>query len=200
MKLVLENISKSFPGRKVFEDITFEIEQGKTFVITGPNGSGKSTLMKVIASILPPSSGRVIFYHDERQFSGSDILPYIGLAAPDLFLYDELTANENLHFFARVSGMSANSYEPELKRFGLEGRGDDFVKSYSSGMKQRLKYILALLRNPPLLLLDEPTANLDDSGKALVDEVIRDHDGITIIATNEESELKYASQTIKLGQ
>jgi ABC-type multidrug transport system ATPase subunit len=200
MKLVLENVSRSFPGRKVFAKISAVVEKGETLVITGPNGSGKTTLIRVISSILPLTSGKVIFHRDGKQYAGSEILRFIGLAAPDLFLYDELTAGENLQFFARVSGLPSKDFKDDLARFGLQGRDNDLVKSFSSGMKQRLKYVLALMKQPPLLLLDEPTSNLDDQGKMLIENVIKSHDGIVIIATNEENELKYGSQKITLGR
>ena len=117
------------------------------------------------------------------------------------FLYDELTAFENLSFFAGVAGLHFSRSELSIKldTVGLDGRGDDLVGSYSSGMKQRLKYCLALLRNPSLLLLDEPTANLDNLGKKLVDSIIKSQNGIVVIATNESSELEYADEIVKLG-
>ena len=200
MKLMLENLSKIFPGRRVFENITESIEGKGTLVITGPNGSGKTTLLNVICSVLPASSGKVIFEHQSQSYSGAELLPHIGLVSPDLYLYDELTANENLIFFAKISGIENIDYNERLTRFGLEGRGDDLVRSFSSGMKQRLKYILALLRQPPLLVLDEPSANLDDTGKQVVREIISGHEGITIIATNEKDELSYATRTIELAK
>lgn len=198
MKLILEKITKTFPGRKVFKDISIEVNKGETFVIIGPNGSGKTTLIKIISSLLLPTSGKVMFQYNGKKFSGTDILPYTGLVTPELFMYDELTAFENLFFFAEVSGLAVTDFGPKLAQFGLEGRGDDLVRSYSSGMKQRLKYILALMRNPPLLLLDEPTANLDSQGKSMVEDIIKNHDGITVVATNEEKDLKYADRTIRL--
>ncbi len=200
MKLVLENLSKSFPGRRVFQNISAQIEQGKTLVVTGPNGSGKTTLIKIICSLLPASSGKVIFQYNGNNYTDAEIQPYIGCIAPDLFLYDELTAMENLGFFASVSNIKKPDIKMLLDKYGLMGRGKDLVKSYSSGMKQRLKYILALMRNPQILLLDEPAVNLDEQGKRMVDEVIRDHKGIAVIATNNKDELKYADYTINLGQ
>ncbi len=200
MKLMLENIAKEFPGRKIFDNISIVIEKGETLVITGPNGSGKTTLMKIICSLLPPSSGTVFFQHVGRKLSGAEILPYMGIVGPDIFLYDELTANENLEFFAEVSSIGKSNFEDELAKFGLRGRGDDLVRSYSTGMKQRLKFILAMMRNPPLFLFDEPTTNLDDSGKSIVDDIIRNHEGIVVIATSEGKELRYADQTIRLGE
>lgn len=200
MKLILEKITKAFPGRKVFRDISIEVNKGETLVIAGPNGSGKTTLIKIISSLLLPTAGKVRFHYNGKDLTGSDILPYIGLVTPELFVYDELTAFENLNFFADVSGLTVADFEPRLAQFGLKGRGDDLVGSYSSGMKQRLKYILALMRNPPLLLLDEPAANLDDQGKSMVGDIIKSHNGITVVATNKEEDLEYVSHTIRLGE
>ncbi len=200
MRLILNKLSRRFPGRDVFNDISLEIEKGVKLVITGPNGSGKTTLLNVISSSLAPTAGTVTFELDGKSYTGSEILPYIGLVSPDLYLYDELTANENLAFFAKLSGLSIRNFDGMLSRFDLESRGDDQVGSYSSGMKQRLKYVLAIMKEPPLLILDEPSANLDEAGKTLVDQVIGKHDGITIIATNESDELKYADETIELGK
>lgn len=200
MNLVLDNISKSYPGRKVLDSISLEIRQGDKLVITGPNGSGKSTLLNIIASLLPASKGKVTLTMDSIQVSGPDIMLFAGVVSPDLYLYDELTANENLRFFAKIAGIRRNNYDDDFDAYGLAGRGDDLVGSFSSGMKQRLKYVLALLKKPPLLLLDEPSANLDDSGKSIVYDLIKNHDGITVIATNERSEISYGSQTIELGR
>ncbi len=200
-KLILDGLAKSYPGRPVFTGINAEVGCGKRLVITGPNGSGKSTLMKVICGFIRPTRGRVILNVNNQKLNRLEIRPHIGLVSPDLVLYDELTAIENLLFFAGVSGLyfSARELENRLDLVGLGGRGSDFAGSYSSGMKQRLKYCLALLRDPELLLLDEPSANLDEPGKALVDEIIRSRRGITVIATNERAELEYADEIVRLG-
>jgi len=200
MKLILDKVSRSFPGRTVFKDISVEIEADCKLVITGHNGSGKTTLLNIISSVLPPTGGRVIFEFESKKYSGAEILPFIGLVSPDLYLYDELTANENLRFFARISGNPQVDFAGGLEKFGLAGRGDDLVKSFSSGMKQRLKYILATHRKPPLLILDEPSANLDNAGKEIVAKVIEQHKGIVVIATNESDELKYADRKIERGR
>jgi heme exporter protein A len=117
-------------------------------------------------------------------------------------LYDELTAVENLLFFGNLTGLNLdeNDLEKSLTRVGLERRGNDKVGAYSSGMKQRLKYCLALMRDPEMLLLDEPTSNLDDEGKELVSEIIKSHEGILVIATNEKSELEYGDRIIRLDK
>jgi len=201
-RLVLNGLAKSYPGRPVFKNINCEIEEGKVLLVTGPNGSGKSTLLRIVCGFIRPTRGKVILVRNEEKLSRLEIRPHVGLVSPDLVLYDELTAVENLAFFAGIAGLkySTGELEVRLEKVGLASRGDDRVGSYSSGMKQRLKYCLALLRNPEMLLLDEPTANLDDSGKLLVDEIINSHRGILVIATNEKSELIYGNQIIRLDE
>ena len=201
-RLILRSISKSFPGRKIFSNIEAEIDSGTCLVITGPNGSGKSTLLRIICGLLTPSIGKVLLNIDNIDFGGADIRPHIGMVSPDLVLYDELTALENLSFFGKVSGNNfpLDNLNERLTEVGLNGRGNDLVGSYSSGMRQRLKYCLALLRKPILLLLDEPTSNLDDAGKEFVKAVVKNHDGILVIATNEKSEWSYGQKIIRLGE
>lgn len=201
LKLTIDGLAKEFPGRPVFSDISAIVKNGGRLVISGPNGSGKSTLVRILCAFNRPTRGTVILEIDDKPLTRLDIRPHIGLVSPDMLLYDELTALENLSFFSGVSGneFPLPDLERRLENIGLGGRGDDFVGSYSSGMKQRLKYCLALLRDPELLILDEPTANLDERGKELVDDIILSHKGITIIATNEKSELEYGDQFIRLG-
>jgi heme exporter protein A len=201
-KLIIDGLAKSYPGRPVFANISVEIEKGHRLVITGPNGSGKSTLIRILCGFVRPTKGKITLAIEGQEFQRIEIRPYVGLVSPDLVLYDELSAMENLRFFARVAGIQVTISElsGRLHAVGLEGRGDDMVASYSSGMQQRLKYCLALLRNPELLLLDEPTSNLDDMGKEMVDGVIRTHRGIVVIATNEKSDLEYGDQLIRLDR
>ena len=201
LKLIIDGLAKSYPGRPVFSNINAAVDGGHRLVITGPNGSGKSTLVRVICAFMRPTKGKISLEINDSQFSNLELRNHIGLVSPDLVLYDELTAIENLSFFAGVAGFhfELRELDDKLMSIGLEGRGNDLVGSYSSGMKQRLKYCLALLRNPELLLLDEPSANLDDRGKELVDNIIKSHQGILVIATNEKSELGYGDQIIRLG-
>lgn len=201
LKLTIDGLAKEFPGRPVFSDISAVVEEGRRLVITGPNGSGKSTLVRILCAFNRPTRGSVGFEIDEKKLTHLEIRPHIGLVSPDMVLYDELTAIENLSFFAEVAGhrFEIPELERRLENIGLAGRGRDFVGSYSSGMKQRLKYCLALLREPEILILDEPTANLDERGKGLVDDIIRSHHGIVVIATNEKAELFYGDQFIRLG-
>ena len=199
-----QNLSKRFGPRKVFSGINFELTTGQSLAVVGHNGSGKSTLLKVILSQLRPSKGKVEFLCDNGPMDDAGIRDNVSFVAPYLNLYDHLTAEENLKFFATVAGdsISGKQIDSLLARVGLEGRGLDYIEGYSSGMKQRLKYAAALLKNPSFLFLDEPTSNLDQDGKDIVFKVIEEfrRDSIIIIATNETEEYQLAEQLCRLGQ
>ena len=201
-KLVAQKLSKRFGARKVFSNIDFELVTGESLAITGHNGSGKSTLMAVLLAMLRPTRGKVTFYEGEEVLSEDKIRASISLVAPYLNLYDQLSAEENLKFFATVSGVHLTGKEINdlLEQVGLKGRGHDLAGEYSSGMKQRLKYAVALLNEPAFLFLDEPTSNLDDAGKKIVVDLIeaRRRDTVILIATNEKEEYGLARQECRL--
>ena len=201
--LTATNLSKRFGHRKVFCGVAFELTLGQSLAVVGPNGSGKSTLLQTILGLLRPNKGEVIFTHNGSKLSESDIRSSTALVAPYLNLYDQLTGEENLQFFATVSGGNVTGKEMNrlLEKVGLAGRGSDRVGAYSSGMKQRMKYAVALLGNPRFLFLDEPTVNLDEDGKRVVAEIIEEHrsGAVIVIATNEKEEYHLARQQVILG-
>jgi len=200
--LSASSLSKRFGPRKVFADINFELQTGQSLAVVGPNGSGKSTLLRVLLGLLRATAGKVSYSSDGRLLDDSAIRARTSFVAPYLNLYDHLTGEENLRFFSEVAGENITGKEVNklLARVGLEGRGADLVEGYSSGMKQRLKYATALLNHPDYLILDEPTANLDDAGKQIVADVIEEHRSrsIIIIATNEQQEYKLVEQICRL--
>jgi len=202
-QIKISGLSKSFDGRDVFADITEVVSQGECLVITGPNGSGKTTLLRVMAGLLRAGAGSVEYFLGDSVIQGQGLKRNLSLVSQDLALYDELTALENLHFLSRIQDchFSKEELAQRLSQFGLGGRGNDLVGSFSSGMKQRLKYLHALLKEPKFLFLDEPTANLDEEGVRLVDEIIKSQkrDAIVVLATNERSELNYGEKTLQLG-
>ncbi|MDO8684559.1 MAG: heme ABC exporter ATP-binding protein CcmA [Armatimonadota bacterium] len=203
ISLKLCNIGKEYGQRKVFSEINAEAPLGSSLAITGRNGSGKSTLLRIIAGLIRPTIGSAIIEIDGKEASQAERRNLVGLVAPDLALYEELTALENLQFFTKVRGMNrgVKDLRELIARVGLAGREDEPLSSYSSGMKQRVKYAFALLHNPPILLLDEPTANLDAEGVKLVDEIITEHkkEGLLVLATNDKKEEGYGDQVIELG-
>jgi heme exporter protein A len=195
-RLIATDLTKRFGPRKVFSKISFNLQTGDSLAVVGPNGSGKTTLLMTLLGAHQPTSGTVAFSENDANISDDRRRMETSLVAPYLNLYDNLTGEENLTFFATVSGSHVTGREINdlLARVGLEGRGDDLLRAYSSGMKQRLKYAVALLQNPAFLFLDEPTANLDEAGKRIVFDIIEQSrkSRIIVIATNEPEEQKLA--------
>ncbi|RRR78148.1 MAG: heme ABC exporter ATP-binding protein CcmA [Candidatus Viridilinea halotolerans] len=203
LTLHIEGLAANYGARCVFAEIALELHQGETLVVSGANGSGKSTFLRLLAGLQRPDAGKIDYALAEQSYSPREALGLIGWVAPDLMLYRELSALENLRFFAAVRRIQRSDDELHalLARVGLAGRSDDRLAAYSSGMAQRLRYAYALLHEPPVLLLDEPTVTLDERGSAVVDAVItaqRQH-GITVIATNDPRELRYGDLVLRLG-
>jgi heme exporter protein A len=202
--LIVEGIRKNYTGSVLFENITFSMHEGDVLAITGWNGSGKSTLVRIIAGLVRPSAGRVQMMAGEEPVPKESRRRYLGLAAPAISLYDELTGLENLLFFCKVRGVNGDRAAclEMLKQVGLEKHSNKPCKDYSSGMKQRLKLVQAIIHDPPLLLLDEPGSNLDRKGMKMVEQIISNQrkTGMTIIASNENREVDYADRIINLSE
>ncbi len=202
--LRVHGLSKEFNRRSVFREISFELSAPASLAITGPNGSGKSTLVKILAGVLTATRGSIEYSRDGKAAALNTVRDDIGLVSPYLQMYDEFTAWENLTILSRIRANSRDVGE-EAKRlltdFGLWHRRDDLVRTYSSGMKQRLKYAFALAHRPQLLLLDEPTSNLDAEGIAIVRSVVEEQKkaAILIVATNVETEAEWCVGRIRLG-
>ncbi|OGU97988.1 MAG: ABC transporter ATP-binding protein, partial [Ignavibacteria bacterium RIFOXYA2_FULL_37_17] len=183
-------------------EINFSFLSRNIYGVSGPNGSGKSTLVKIIANLISPTRGKVIHKNNLKEIEPDKLHNQIGFVSPYLFLYDEFTAEENLLHFSSIRGISFNKERSDylLNELKLIDRKNDLVRGYSSGMKQRLKFIFALLHRPALIILDEPTSNLDNTGKEKVYELIRKEaeNNLVIIASNEDSDIALCSQVIEL--
>jgi heme exporter protein A len=201
-RLQVDSLGKRFEKRWVFRRLEFELGTGDSLVVTGRNGSGKSTLLRLIAGLIAPTEGRIGFELNASPVAGQERRHSIGFSALDLALYSALTGREHLRFFGELRGRGLSSQESELTltRFGLEGRGDDFVGAYSTGMKQRLRLAIATMHAPPLLLLDEPGSGLDEAGRKVLDEVIAQQRerGVLIVATNDADEHRYGELALEL--
>ena len=169
-RLSVTDVARHYGRRKALSQISFTCDAGEIVGLLGPNGAGKSTLLNILATLLAPSRGTVD-YGGEAQSNGPELRAKIGMLGHDLFLYPELTARENLTFFAHLYGL-ANApavVSSALDRAGLAARADDFVGGFSRGMRQRVALERALLHDPKLILLDEPFTGLDQaSAGALV--------------------------------
>jgi heme exporter protein A len=195
-------LGKRFGDRRVFREVSLSVQTGQSLAIVGRNGSGKTTLLSILLGTVRPTRGEVLYKCDDSPLDETQIRATASLVAPYLNLYDQLTGEENLTFFATLSGVSltGKEYDALLARVGLERRGVDRVSGYSSGMKQRLKYAVALLKDPAYLFLDEPSANLDAEGKRIVEELMaeRREKSVIVIATNEEAEYSLADEILRL--
>ena len=197
-----QNLSKLFGRRLIFKEINFKWSEKGIFGISGPNGSGKSTLVKIIAGLIAASSGKIIHKNSEGEIIPEKLHNHIGFVSPYLVLYEEFSAWENLKIFSKIRGVEFKEdlIILYLKKFLLDTRKDDLVKTYSSGMKQRLKFIFALMHSPEVLIFDEPTSNLDEEGKKAVYEIVREEgkSKIVIIASNEAKDLELCSEVLLL--
>jgi heme exporter protein A len=203
LQLELIDLAANYGARRVFAGVSLKLHAGETLVVAGHNGSGKSTLLRLLCGLQQPTAGRVLFHTGSARYAPHEARALIGWVAPDLQLYRELTALENLAFFARVRGLRRTRADLEalLEAVELGGRGDDLLAAYSSGMAQRLRYAYALLHAPGVLLLDEPTVTLDERGAALFERVVarQRERGITVIATNDPRELRFGDYVLRLG-
>lgn len=201
--LELHDLAAGYGARPLFSGISLTLQQGEALVVSGPNGSGKSTFLRLLSGLQSPTHGSICYRQQHLCYDPRDAIHLIGWVAPDLALYRELTGLENLRFFASLRGLRPSDAQLEalLARVGLAGRGADRVAVYSSGMAHRLRYAYALLHQPPVLLLDEPTVTLDGRGAALVDQVVAAQRrlGVTVIATNDPRELRFGDYVLTLG-
>ncbi len=201
-RLEASGLGHRFGRRVLFRDLGFALEPGDSLAITGSNGAGKSTLLQIVAGVRTPTAGTVRLWLGEAEVA--DRPRHVGFVAPYLHLYDAFSARENLTFLARARRLpeAEARIATVLDAAGLGRRGDDRVGAYSSGMTQRVRFATALLAEPPLLLLDEPTATLDAPGRAFVKETARAHcadGGILVIATNLDHEAALCERMIEVG-
>lgn len=201
-RISIINGEKSFGRRNVFKNLSFEFYSGNILGISGRNGSGKSTLLKCLAGVISFSSGSIDYYKNDKPIPSKDLINSIGFCAPYLNLYDEFSAIENLTLSLKIRGFNPdiNKIEFFLKEFGIFNRKNDSLKNYSSGMKQRLKLIFAFLHNPSFLLLDEPSINLDDSGKIILYNFLEKElkNRVIIMASNEKSDLNLCRRILNM--
>ncbi|SDD56850.1 ABC transporter ATP-binding protein [Sporomusa acidovorans] len=200
----LIRVSKKYGRRQLFADINQLICPGECIGVTGPNGSGKSTLIKVIAGLLRPSTGEVNVRMAGKELAADQRMSCFGLISPELIFYNAMTGYENLKFLARARGweLSDEQLQNCLETVGLNGRRHERISTYSTGMRQRLKFALLEALRPPVWLLDEPSSNLDEEGKQLVKRLVDKalaRQTAVVIATNDLEEVRDARQKIALA-
>ena len=176
--LEVNNLRKSFGDLVAVADVSFQVNAGEIFGLLGPNGAGKSTTMMMLAGLIEPDSGTVRINGQEMSGGNRRARTILGVVPQDLAIYPDLTARENLTFFARLYGLRGEHLErrvaESLERTGLKNRADDYAGNYSGGMKRRLNFGVGLLHEPRLLILDEPTVGVDPQSRAHLIDCVRE--------------------------
>ena len=184
------DVSRNYGRRRALNRVSLTAAAGSITALLGPNGAGKSTLLSIAATLLRPTSGTVFYGDVSLDEGGAALRARIGLLGHDLYLYPELTAAENLRFFARIYALQdvERRVEAALEQAGLSDRRDDVVGSFSRGMRQRLGLERALIHEPRLVLLDEPFTGLDDNAVTAVTNRLRllaSNGTIVLLATHD---------------
>ncbi|MFQ6135855.1 MAG: heme ABC exporter ATP-binding protein CcmA [Candidatus Hydrothermarchaeales archaeon] len=177
-------LRKKFGDFVAIDGVDLSVNAGESFALLGPNGAGKTTLIKILCTLLRPTSGTVKIDDYDIVEDEEEIKRRIGVVSHNSFLYDELSARENLEFYENLYGISdSDKINSLLEMANLLFRADDPVGTFSRGMKQRLAIIRSLLHDPELLLLDEPTTGLDVKSKRAFYRMIKDQNekGKTIL-------------------
>jgi heme exporter protein A len=199
-RLAAHALTMRFGRRVLFRDLTFEAHAGAPLAVVGANGAGKSTLLRLLAGVLAPTAGAVQLTLDEHAVPAEERPLRVGFVAPYLQLYEPFSARENLRFLAAARRLrdAETRVAAVLERVGLAERADDRLATYSTGMRQRLRLAAALVHDPPVLLLDEPSATLDAAGRGLVAEVVASSSAVVVVATNDEAEAALCANVIGL--
>ncbi|MFD0940366.1 ABC transporter ATP-binding protein [Pedobacter boryungensis] len=200
MEINLNNLGRRFNKDWIFKNINYAFKQGEKYAILGPNGSGKSTLLSVLLGSLTPSEGEIT-YHNPAEIKVEQIYQYISFAAPYLDLVEEFTLQETIDFHfqfkAYADGLDVSLV---LSLLGLEKSQDKALKHFSSGMKQRTKLVLACCANTPILILDEPTSNLDSQGiewyLALIEKFTNNK--MVIVGSNQAHEYDFCEHQLSI--
>lgn len=192
----VNHLSKNFGNFEAVKDLSFTVEEGDVYGFLGQNGAGKSTTIRMLLTLIQPASGEIKIMGKSLSKNRNEILQQTGavIERPDLYQY--LSAIENLFVFARLSGLKTNKFEllEKLKQVGLVERANSKVRTFSQGMKQRLGIAVALVHNPSLIVLDEPTNGLDPQGIADMRNLIRslssEHGKTVVVSSHLLSEIE----------
>ncbi|WP_026897317.1 ABC transporter ATP-binding protein [Daejeonella oryzae] len=202
MQIVLEKIGRRFNRDWIFKEISFTFKMNESYAILGANGSGKSTLLQIIAGNLTSSAGTVSYSENDRAIHIENVYSHLSMAAPYMELIEEFTLQEIIDFhFSFKSYRDGMDSKDFLALLALDKAQHKALKYFSSGMKQRVKLALAFCSQTPVLLLDEPTANLDNQGihwyLSLIEKFSLNR--LVIVCSNQEHEYKFCKQTLNVA-
>ena len=201
MEIILEDIGRRFNRDWVFQHVNYRFTAGVSYAVLGPNGSGKSTLLQVLSSALTPSVGQLTYQRNGKPVDADQAYQYLSIAAPYLELIEEFTLAEQIRFHfthkAFLSGFDAQSL---IEYLGLAHVKDRQLRYFSSGMKQRVKLGLACCADVPIVLLDEPTSNLDEDGVEWYYQLVAQISTgrLLVVCSNQEREYGFCDHTITI--
>jgi ABC-type multidrug transport system ATPase subunit len=201
MTIDLKDAGRRFNQEWIFRNFSYQFKMGEKYAILGPNGSGKSTLLSVVLGNLSPSEGTIEYHKAGKEVLVEEIYQHISFAAPYLDLIEEFTLQETIDFHFQFKAFQQGmDGEQVLQRLGLEKAQDKPLKYFSSGMKQRTKLALACCADTPMLLLDEPTSNLDVQGLDWYHQLINDYakNRMVVVCSNQEVEYRFCDHFIQV--
>ncbi|MEP6613248.1 MAG: ATP-binding cassette domain-containing protein [Mucilaginibacter sp.] len=198
----LQNIGRRFNREWIFRGIDYTFFGGNSYAILGPNGSGKSTLLQVLNGSLAPSIGQLKYAFNNTEVEVGEVYQHLSLAAPYLELIEEFTLSEVIDFHFKFKGYKAGTDKNGvIELLAMQNSKNKMIRYFSSGMKQRLKLALAFCSDTPMLMLDEPTSNLDTQGVdwylSLVQKFAADR--LTIICSNQEHEYSFCKERLSIS-
>jgi heme exporter protein A len=195
----LERLERRYGERVALGGVSVRVEEGQTLVVLGGNGAGKTTLLRVLAGLLRPNGGSARVLGAELPGERWKLPAQVGYLGHEPLLYRELTGRENLRYHADLHGVAPSRLDPLLDRLQISDRADEPVRDLSKGLVQRFAIARAVLHDPPLLLLDEPRANLDPAAAELVDPLIGRSSARTRVLVSHDVEGALAESDIALG-
>ena len=201
MIITLQNIGRRFNRDWIFRGVDYTFTSGESYAILGPNGSGKSTLLQVLNGSLSPSTGKIEFANEGKPVEIGTVFTHLSLAAPYLELIEEFTMSEMVDFHFKFKSFKPGiDKETVIALLNLPKSANKLIKYFSSGMKQRLKLALAFCADTPMLMLDEPTSNLDTQGVdwylSLVQQFAEGR--LTIVCSNQEHEYGFCNHRLSI--
>ena len=201
MRIELENVSKRYRLEWIFKKVNQSFLPKEQYAITGPNGSGKSTLLKILSGHLSPSKGKVRFFDQEKAIDPNEVYRHVSYAAPYIELLEEFTLTEAINLHGKFKSFLHQLQTKDLiDILGFQKSKNKPIRHFSSGMKQRLKLVLSICSDTPLLLLDEPTTNLDTQGINWYRQLIATYakDRLVVIASNVDVDFDFCEHKVNI--
>jgi ABC-type multidrug transport system ATPase subunit len=201
LTITLTNAGRRFNRDWIFKGIDYTFTSGNSYAVLGPNGSGKSTLLQLLNGSLSPSAGTVEFTYDKKALHVEDVYQHLSLAAPYLELIEDFSLNEVIDFHFEFKPYINGMDKPGIiSLLGMQTSKNKLVKYFSSGMKQRLKLALAFCSDTAVLMLDEPTSNLDTQGVEWYLELVKQYAGnrLIIVGSNQEQEYSFCNHLLHI--